>query len=308
MNIIIAGGSGLIGQPLTKNLIDNGHEVIILSRNPERIAASLPAGATAEQWDAKTANGWGRLVETSDAIINLAGESIAGTGALPSRWTNARKQSIRQSRTDAGHAIVEAIAQAKHKPDVLIQASGVGYYGPQGDEMITESSAPGGDYLGQTAVAWEASTASVEEMGVRRVVARTGVVLSMDGGPLPFSVFQFRTFVGGRLGSGKQWMPWIHIADEVAALRYLMEDPNAQGPYNLCAPNPATNAKFSKILGKTLGRPSALFVPATALRLGLGEIATLVLDGQRTVPQKLLGLNFQFQFPELKSALQDLLT
>ncbi len=307
MRILIAGGSGLIGTPLTANLTTDGHEVIVLTRNPERIAYSLPPGVKAQKWDAKTAAEWGYLVETSDAIINLAGESIAGTGALPSRWTKARKESIRQSRIDAGRAIVQAIEQAERKPAVLLQSSGVGYYGPRNDEVITEDSPPGNDYLGQIAVEWEASTAPVETMDVRRVIVRTGIVLSMNGGPLPFSVLQFKTLAGGRLGSGKQWMPWIHIADEVAALQFLLVNAEARGPYNLCAPNPVTNAEFSSVLAKTLGRPSALFVPASALRLGLGEIATLVLDGQRAVPHRLLELDFQFQYTKLKPSLQNLL-
>jgi len=307
MRITIAGGSGLIGTPLTENLTSDGHEVIVLTRNPETIADSLPVGAKAQKWDAKTAAGWGHVVETSDAIINLAGESIAGTGVLPSRWTKARKNSIRQSRIDAGYAIIQAIGQAEHKPAVLVQASAVGYYGSRDDELITEDTSPGDDYLGQTAVEWEASTAPVETMGVRRVIARTGIVLSMEGGPLPFSVLQFKAFSGGRLGSGKQWMPWIHISDEVAALQFLLENAEARGPYNLCAPNPVTNAEFSSALAKTLGRHSAFFVPASALRLGLGEIATLVLDGQRAVPHRLHELGFQFRYAKLGPTLQNLL-
>ncbi|RME84430.1 MAG: TIGR01777 family protein [Caldilineae bacterium] len=307
MRIIVTGGTGLIGKPLTGTLAAAGHEVTVLTRNPSAVAPRLAAGVRTHAWDARTSEGWAHLIDGADAVIHLAGENIAGTGFLPSRWTPARKRLIAESRIQSGLALVEAIEAAETKPRVFIQASAVGYYGVHGDEVIDESHGPGADFLSSVCVSWEESTQPLEEMGVRRVIARTGNVLSMDGGSLPFSVLQFRLFAGGRLGSGDQYFSWIHIEDEVAALRFLLEHEEAQGPFNLTAPNPVTNREFTRTLGRVLNRPSFLFVPETLLRLVLGEISTLVLDGQRVVPSRLLELGFKFRFPELFYALRDLL-
>jgi uncharacterized protein (TIGR01777 family) len=307
MRILITGGTGLIGRPLVNALTRDGHEVIVLTRDPKRAAAVLPAGARAHPWDARTATGWGHLADGADAIINLAGESIAGTGKIPSRWTAERRKRIHESRVYAGLAVVDAVEAAAVKPKVLIQASAVGYYGQRSDDVIlTEEAPPGQDFLGETCVAWEASTAPVEELGVRRVIIRTGLVLAVEGGPLPLLILQHRLFAGGRLGSGRQYWPWIHLHDEIAAIGFLLTNEKASGPFNLTAPNPVTAAEFSRVLGRVMNRPSLLPAPAFALRLVLGEIATLVLDGQRAVPKKLLDLGFKFRFAELFYALRDL--
>jgi len=305
MRVIITGGSGLIGTALTQRLLADEHEVVILSRSPEKY--SFPAGVQGVTWDGKTAGSWHTHINADTAIVHLAGASIAGDSFIPNRWTAERKKAIRQSRLDSGQAMVAGIEAADHKPKMVIQASAVGYYGPSGSEVLTESAPPGNDFLANVCVDWEASTKPVEAMGVRRVVIRTGLVLTLDGGPLPIVVLQYKLFAGGRLGDGRQWWPWIHLDDEVKAIAYLLENESAEGVYNLTAPNPLTNNDFGKAVGKVLNRPHLIPVPAFVLKLVLGEIATLVLDGQRAVPQRLQEAGYTFKFTEAKPALADLL-
>ena len=301
MRTIITGGSGLIGRTLATELAAADHEVIVLSRAPARVSG-LPAGVRAVGWDGRTAEGWQDLADGATAIVNLAGESIAA-----GRWTAARKQRIAASRQQAGAAVVQAVAGATTRPQVVIQASAVGYYGPRGDETITEDSAAGDDFLAQVCVPWETSTEEVERLGVRRAIIRTGIVLSRDGGALPRMMLPFRLFAGGPLGSGHQGFPWIHHADEVSAIRWLIEREDASGPFNLAAPETLTNAEFGRVLGRVMRRPSFMPTPGFALRLVLGELSTLLLDGQRQVPQRLLDLGFTFRFPTADAALRDLL-
>lgn len=301
MRVVILGGTGLIGRALAKELADAGYEAVVLSRNPQKATRPAP-GVRVERWDGRSARGWEHLTDGAYAIINLAGENIAG-----GPWTLARKQRIRESRLTTGAAVVEAVTAVHHKPHLVVQASGIGYYGPHGDEEVTEESSPGTDFLGRLATEWEESTAPVEKMGVRRVVVRTGVVLSEKGGALPRLMLPFRLFVGGPLGNGRQWVPWIHIADEVRAIRFLVENPDACGAYNLVAPNPVSNAQLARALGRVLGRPAWLPVPAVALRLLLGEMSSVLLTGQRAVPRRLLEAGFVFRFSNLEDALADLL-
>ena len=307
MRVLITGGTGLIGRALSENLNADGHEVIVLTRSPGR-ALGLPDGVRAEGWDARTAQGWGHLADGADAIVNLAGSSIAGQGFFPSRWTDEQRRLIRESRLNASRAVVEAVAQAEQKPRVLIQASGVGYYGYRADEILTEEAEPGGDWAARfTAKEWEPSTAPVEEMGVRRVVIRTGVVLSTEDGALPRLLLPFRLFVGGPMGSGKQWVSWIHLEDTARALRFLIENEQARGAINISAPNPVPNGELAKGIGQAMGRPSWFPIPGFALRLAFGEVAEVVLKGQRAVPERLLDLGFAFQFPAAEAAMKDLL-
>jgi uncharacterized protein (TIGR01777 family) len=301
MRIIITGGTGLIGQALTNNLTVDGYEVIVLSRTPEKVS-NLPGGAKAERWDGRTETGWGHLADGAKAIVNLAGENVAA-----GRWTAARKQRIRDSRLDASRAVVQAIKMAEHKPEVVIQSSAVGYYGPRGDTKITEQAPPGNDFLAKVCIDWEASTVSVESLGVRRAIIRTGVVLSPEDGALPRMMLPFKFFIGGPIGSGQQWFPWIHLADEVTAIRYLIDNKAATGVFNLSAPNPLTNAEFGQVLGRVLRRPAIMPTPGFVLRLAFGEMSTVLLDGQRAVPQRLQELGFTFRFPEAEAALRDLL-
>ncbi len=307
MRVIITGGTGLIGRALAADLASAGYEVILLSRRPER-AAGLPSGVRAERWDGRTAEGWGKLADGATAIVNLAGENLAGEGFFPSRWTPERKERIIRSRLNAGAAVVEAVKAAVVKPRVVIQSSGIGVYGPRQDEELSEEAPVGSDFLATLAVQWEASTADVEALGVRRAVIRTGAVLSRAGGALTRMVLPFRLFAGGWFGSGRQWLSWIHVADQAEAIRFLIENPQASGLFNLCAPQPLTGRDFGRCIGRVMGRPALLPVPAIVMRLVFGEVTTVVLDGQRVLPKRLLDLGFRFRFPDAESALRDLLS
>jgi len=306
MRVIITGGTGLIGGKLAAAMAADGHEIIVLSRNPQK--HTFPDGVRGVEWDAKTAAGWGELADGADAIVNLAGAPIDGGGLFPKLWTAERKRRIRQSRIDAGQAVTEAVEAAINKPGVVIQISGVDYYGHvPSDEIITEEAPQGDSFLADVTVDWEGATAPVEEMGVRRCVMRSAMVLSMEGGPLPITVLPFRFFVGGPLGSGEQWWPWIHIEDEVRVIRFLIENENAAGVFNACSPHPLKQKKFAQTIGQVLNRPSLIPVPAFALKLILGEVSDTVLHGRRAVPARLEQLGFTFKYPQLAGALEDLL-
>ncbi len=301
MEVIITGGTGLIGRALSMALVTRGDKVVVLSRDPEG-ARNMPPGVRISQWDGRSAAGWTHLVNNADAIINLAGENIAA-----GQWTAERKRRISESRLNAGKAVMEAIAAVEQKPRVLIQASAVGYYGHRDTEVATEETRPGDNFLAQVVIAWEASTEPVERLGVRRVIIRTGIVLSQDGGALPRMLLPFRFFMGGPLGSGKQLMPWIHIADEVGAILFLLNRDDAVGPFNLTAPGLVTNAEFNRVLGRVIKRPTFMAVPAFALKFVLGEMAQIVLEGQRAIPKRLLELGYAFEFPALEGALRNIL-
>ena len=302
MRVIITGGTGLIGSHLAARLVEDRHEVIVLSRHPEQHVDSIPAGVRAERWDSRTAEGWGPLADGAGAIVNLAGANLSD-----SRWTEAQKQKILESRVNAGQAVVEAVRGAAQKPGCVIQSSGINYYGTPGDVLVTEDSPSGNDFLSHVSRLWEASTAEVDQMGVRRAIIRTAMVLSAEGGALPRLMLPFRLFAGGPMGNGQQWYSWIHINDEVDAIYHLIKTSEAYGPYNLTSPNPVTNSRFAKILGEAMHRPSFLPVPAFALKTVLGEMSIVVLEGQRAVPKRLLESGYQFHFPELKPALEDLI-
>ncbi|MBS3787197.1 TIGR01777 family oxidoreductase [Candidatus Bipolaricaulota bacterium] len=304
MRVIVTGGTGLIGKELVKELSANGHEVVVLSRSPE--SKRVPCDAKLVKWDAESAEGWQKWVEESEAIVNLAGENIAGKGLIPDRWTPSKKSRILNSRLKAGEAVNEAIESADDKPRVLIQASAIGYYGTGGEE-VTEADPPGGGFLGETARKWEGVTRPVEKMGVRRAVIRTGIVLSSEGGVLPRLQLPYKFFLGGPMGTGRQWYSWIHLGDEVRAIRFLLENEKAEGPFNLTAPNQKRNNQFVRELGKVMGRPSYLRVPGFLFRSLLGEAAKLVLEGQKVRPERLEELGFEFNYPVLSSALEDLL-
>ncbi len=300
MRTILLGGSGFIGSLLARDLLADGHEVVIVSRRP--IEVRIPEGAQAAGWDGASAEGWGRLVDGADAVLNLAGESIGG-----GRWSRARKERILRSRELAGEAVCAAVEAARTKPRVVFQISGVGYYGTAGDQVIAEGEPAGSDFLAQVARRWEDATLPVEAMGVRRVVARTGVVLSASTGVLPRMMLPFRLFIGGPLGSGRQWVSWIHQADLVRGVRFLLENESASGVVNLTSPQPLSNADFGKTLGRVMRRPYWIPAPGFVLRLALGEMSMLVLEGQRVIPRRLHEMGFQFRFPTLESALRDLL-
>jgi len=303
MKIIITGGTGLIGKALAADLLRDGHEVIALSRSPAQSSELLPAGIRLEKWDGRTAQGWGPLADGADAIVNLAGENI-GAG----RWTAARKQRIVSSRVQAGAAIVAAVAQAKNKPGLVIQSSGVDYYGVHGAETLAEDQPAGSGFLSETCQVWEDSTLPVEQYGVRRVVYRGAVVLAMQGGAFPRILLPFRFFAGGPLGGGKQWFSWVHLQDQVAGLRFFIENQEASGVYNLAAPGAVQNRTLAKTIGKVMRRPAFFPVPAFMIRLLFGEMAVTVLGGQRVIPARLEQDGFRFSFPQIEPALRDLLS
>ena len=302
MRVIITGGTGLIGRPLSQALVAAGHEVVVLTRNPQKVK-NLPAGVRLQQWDGASAAGWGELADGAHAIVNLAGEGIAD-----GRWSSARKQAIRQSRIDAGKAVMAAIQAATTKPKVLVQSSAVGYYGSEtGDALLNEAHSPGADFLAKVCFDWELSTAAASRQGVRRAVIRTGIVLSNEGGAFPKVVMPFNFFAGGPLGNGKQWMPWIHWEDQVRAIQFLIDNDQAEGAFNLSAPNPVRNSEMAKAIGAVKGRPAFMPAPGFAINMVFGEMGTVVLDGQRAVPQHLQELGFEFKYNTVEAALRDLL-
>jgi hypothetical protein len=304
MNWLIAGGSGRIGAALTDILLPDGHQVTILSRQPDRPRSRFRAEVSIQHWDGRTLGDWAGQIGQADVVVNLAGEKLAGPNPFSMRWTAARKQRLCMSRKWAGEALAAAIAAAARKPKVFIQSSGIDYY-PIQDQIATEETPPGEDFLSNIcAECWEPSTAEVEQIGVRRAVLRIGPTLSLI---LPPLALQSRMFLGGPLGSGKQWVSWVHLEDVIRTIIFLVETESASGPFNLCAPNPVTNAEFSKILGKVQHRPSLLPTPAFMMRLAFGEMADTLLLGVRAAPVRLLELGFEFRYPQLEPALRNML-
>lgn len=299
MRIVIAGGSGFIGTALTRVLLADGHQVIVLTRRPEQ--ARLPVGAQAVGWNLDSPAGWGQVVDGAGAVINLVGENLGG-----GLWTADRKKRIRESRVRAGQALVAAVETVNRRPEVLVQASGIGYYGFTGNTPVTESSPPGSDFLARVSVDWEDSTRPVEALGVRRVITRNSLVLHGQEGIFPLVLLPFRLFVGGPVGSGQQWFPWIHLDDQVHAILHLINTSAASGAYDFVAPDAVTNAQLGKTIARVLHRPYYFPVPAFAMRAVLGELSTLVLEGQRAHPTRLLESGYRFRFPTLEGALRDL--
>ena len=306
MKILIAGGTGLIGSALVKKLVSNGHSVFVLSRNPEKMTITSE-NVIPLKWDAKTSKGWGENIESMDAVVNLAGYPLNGVHPLDIWLTKKRRVQLLSSRLDAAKALVDWMKKVEKKPKVFIQASAIGFYGPQGDQVISETHPPGTDFLAQVLAKAEDSTEIIETLGVRRVMIRTGLVFSSKGGSLEYFKLQFRLFAGGKMGSGGQYYSWIHIDDEVAAIQYLIDNEEAHGAFNLTAPYAVTNQELAKTLGRVMRRPSLFIIPGFALRLVLGEISTVVLDGQRCTSKKLEALGFSFKFPQLEPALKDVI-
>ena len=295
MNIMIAGGSGFLGSALTRSLLADGHKVFILTRG-----LRVPDGAQAIKWDAKTTGGWGHLVNEMDVIIHLAGKSLA---SWP--WTSSTKRAFHDSRIFPGLALAQAILEATHRPSILIQQSGINYYGLRGD-LADESTPPADDFLAQLAMQWEDATKSVEALGVRRVVTRSAVVLDKRGGLMPLMALPVKLFMGGPMGGGKFAMPWIHINDWVNAVRHLIENKDAHGAYNLIAPIPTSNADFNQTLANILHRPYWFPTPAFVLRILLGEMSVLILEGRFAQPKRLIESGYRFQFEGPREAFTDL--
>ncbi|MGZ5620675.1 MAG: TIGR01777 family oxidoreductase [Methylobacter sp.] len=297
MNILITGGTGFIGSVLTKNLVEQGHAVTVLSRNPTKVAQLCGPEVTA-----LCSLGLLTAEDRYQVVINLAGAPIIGA-----RWTEQRKRLIRSSRIDLTEQLIACIDRMNVKPELLISGSAVGYYGDRGDTVLTEQSAPATDFSGQLCADWEAAAKQAEPFGVRVCLIRTGLVIGEGGGFLQRMLPPFRLGLGGRLGHGRQWMSWIHRRDWIDIALAMMADPSMQGAYNATAPNPVTNAEFTRLLAQCLKRPALLPVPAWLLKILLGEMSELVLGGQRVMPERLLAQGFRFQYDDLASALNEAL-
>jgi uncharacterized protein (TIGR01777 family) len=305
MKVCVTGGSGMIGRHLVAALLERGDAVTVFTRAPTKARAVLGSkGAAPDVFAADTtAEGrWQETVRESDAVVNLAGENL-----LAHRWTDRVKETLADSRYLTTMHVAEAIATSG-RSIALVSASAVGYYGPRDDDRaLDESAAPGHDFLAHLCVDWEHSCAAALDAGSRVVNPRIGVVLDMAGGALPRMVAPFRVFAGGWVGSGEQWVSWIHVKDLVRILVAAVDDPRLSGPVNACSPRPARMRDFAAAIGHVLGRRAWLHVPDALLRVALGELADVLLTGQRVVPAKLAALGFDFSFPELEPALADLL-
>lgn len=299
MKILISGGTGLIGKALIKNLILTGDQIFVLTRNKDGKEETDLIKYV--KWDAMSSEPLIPYLQDINAVINLAGDNI-GDGY----WTKAKKERIISSRVQAGNALSKAIIDSGNKPDVFIQASGVGYYGSSLDKTFDELSPNGKGFQAEVVHKWENSSVALDAAGVRRVIIRMGIVLDANSGALPLMVLPFKLFVGGPLGSGRQYVSWIHLQDNVRAIDFVMRNNKLNDVVNLTAPISYTNKEFGKIIGKVLRRPYWFPVPAFGLRMVLGEKSELVLEGQNVYPGKLLEHGFQFYYSELESALKNI--
>ena len=302
MRILVTGGTGLLGRRLVARLLARGDEVVVLTREPARAAGRMGA-ARLVAWDPLAEPVPPGALAGAGAVVNLLGEPIAA-----GRWTAARKERIRASRVLGTRSLVAGIAAAERPPAVLVSGSATGWYGPRGDEELDESAPAAADYLGQLCRDWEAEARRAEPAGTRVVLLRTGIVLSPEGGALAKLLPLFRLGFGGPVGSGRQWLSWIHVEDLCALVVHALDRAELIGPVNGTAPNPVRNRDFGRALGRALGRPALLPVPAFAMRLVLGEMAqALLLTGHRVVPRRALATGFRFAHPDLDGALADLL-
>jgi uncharacterized protein (TIGR01777 family) len=301
MRVLITGGTGFIGSHLITSLKTMGHECVVLTRRAStRFDADTQVQAV--QWPGSPEEIPAPAVAGIDAVINLAGESLGG-----GRWTKARKDRFFSSRLGTTNALIDAVASMEPRPRVMISSSAVGYYGPHGDEEITEADSPGEDFLSVLCSEWEMAAKAAIPLGMRLVLLRIGLVLGPGGGVLPRLVLPFKLFVGGPIGSGRQVMSWIHLDDLIGLILFSMDHAEISGPVNATAPNPVTNREFAKTLGRVMHRPSFFRVPAFILRLVLGEMAATALTGQRVIPKRALEYGYQFQHPQLDNTLCDIL-
>lgn len=301
MRIAISGATGFIGLRLCDALASRGDEVIALTRDPERAKPLLPTGVQALAWNPHTGNASESALNGIEAVVNLAGATIAG------RWTEKRKKAIYESRVLGTRNLVVSLEPLKVRPRVFVNGSAIGYYGNRGDELLDEDSTPGSDFLAQVCVAWEAEAAHAETLGLRVVLVRTGLVFGAGGGALQPMLIPYRFGLGGPIGSGRQWMSWVHIDDEVGLILHAIDHADVAGPLNASTPEPVTGRQFARTLGEVLGRPALLPVPAFVLHLVLGQSAEMVLGGQRVYPTKALATGYQFRYPSLRPALVEVL-
>ena len=298
MNIFITGGTGFVGKGLTQRLIDSGHRVTLLTRSLRK-TGSHPPEVSLVEGDSTRKGEWQKSVSEHEAVINLAGASIF------SRWTPEMKRILRESRILTTRNLVEAFEGSGVR--TFFSTSAIGYYGFHGDEELTESSPPGSDFLAQLAMDWEKEALKAEISGVRVVLTRFGIVLGEEGGALGQMVPMFQKYLGGPLGSGRQWFSWIHRKDLTQAFLFLLSKPGISGPVNFTAPNPVRNRDLAAALGRVLNRPARLPAPGFMLRLVLGEFGSILLEGQKVIPHKLLQSGFLFHFPRIEEALAEIL-
>ena len=303
MHIVVTGGTGFIGRPLCASLVQEGHQVTLLTRRKEQAQRLFGSAVAANEWNGTETGAWEQSLEGADAVINLAGAPIADA-----RWTDARKRLLTVSRILTTRLLVAAMSRRSSKPRLLISASGIGYYGSSDDRVLNEGAARGQGFLADLCLAWEAEALRAAEFGVRVVMLRTGMVLEQDGGALPKMLLPFRLFAGGPILPGTQWVSWIHRRDHIGLIQWLLTAPSISGPVNAVAPEAVGMNRFCEVLGQAVQRPSWLPVPGFALQLALGELGTLMTTGQRVKPSKALTAGYVFHYPTLESALQAIMT
>ncbi|WP_337864855.1 TIGR01777 family oxidoreductase [Ignavibacterium sp.] len=300
--IIITGATGLIGRKLSQKLSEAGHQIIVFSRNASSAKNILKKEFIYIDWDYRKNDNWIESISSADAIVHLAGINL-----FSKRWNQKFKEEILSSRRETTKALVDAIKLSERKPEVFVSASGVGYYGDCGGKLLDENSPAGNDFLAEVCKVWESEAAEVEQSDVRRVSVRTGIVLSKEDGALRKMLFPFKLFIGGPLGNGKQWFPWIHIDDIVGIYCHAIENQNLNGAVNAASPNICTMKEFARSLGKVLNRPSLFPVPEFALKIAIGEAGKVVLMSQRVEVKKILESVYKFKFEKLEEALRNLL-
>ncbi len=293
MKVLITGASGLLGKALQKSFAEKGYEMLLASRQEPKDEQHI-------QWDIENGFAEPERLEGIDAVVHLAGENVAGF-----RWNDEKKKAIRDSRVLGTRSVVEAISKLNKKPKVLVAASAIGFYGERGDEEVTESSTAGDNFLAEVGKAWESESRRAEDAGIRTVLLRTGIILSKEGGALATMLTPFKLGVGGVVGSGKQWMSWISLDDEMAIINFAIENENLRGAVNAVSPNPVTNEEFTKTLGEILYRPTFLPLPEFAVSMLFGEMGdALLLASTKVLPKRLEDAGFEFKYPELKAALE----
>ncbi len=302
MRIVVAGGSGFVGRTLVPGLLTEGHHVAVLTRDPDSTRQTTDGRVTIAQWDGKNPGPWLEHIDGADAVLNFAGESIGGK-----RWSAKQKRRIVESRFNATSAIVDAIGKATGRPSVLINASAVGFYGPVGQGDVVEEYPRGDTFLSETVDQWETVARTAGKFNVRVVLLRSGVVLGKGGGALERMLAPFKMFVGGPLGSGRQWFPWVHVDDLVGVVLFALANDDVAGPVNVAAPQSLTMREFCSELGNAMHRPSWAPVPGFVLKMVLGEMSEMVLTGQRVVPKALERHGYVFKFPQIAPALADIL-
>ena len=302
MHVVMTGGTGFIGRALCMSLSREGHRVTLLTRKGQAASRLVGPSVTTVEWNGRDSGAWEERLEGADAVINLAGAPLADA-----RWTRARKRLLTDSRVQLTRRLVEAISRRSAKPRVLISASGIGYYGPSDDRVLSEAAPQGERFLADLCVAWEGEARRAEEFGTRVVLLRTGMVLERDGGALPKMLLPFRLYLGGPIMPGTQWVSWIHRNDHVGLMEWALTTTTVSGPINVVAPEPERMQEFCATLGRVLRRPCWLPVPETVLSLALGELGTVMTTGQRVSPQKALEHGYVFQYPSLEPALRAIL-